>query len=130
MTSADAWHDDSSLEAQLALSVEIAQAMKEADVEAAKERHPSGKAVAARNISPDVSGIAKTMDARDRCDGCSSAALYRLGKDGHADLSLCHHHGHRHADKLEENGWSLIDHNASLMQELYNSNRLQGEDHG
>jgi hypothetical protein len=95
----------------------------EDSIEAAKQRHPSSLPVEAP--IPDV------LTAADRCDGCSASALYRLTtvKDSVAlVLDLCHHHGKKFAEAMSQS-WSIVGHNASLMRELYATDRLKGSDH-
>lgn len=140
MNSADAWHaednyqqgGEDNLESLLGLSVELQETMnaahKEIEMEAAKERHPSGKAVptveaAAAEVIPDI------LNAADRCDAaCSAAALYRMQHDvGGHELDFCHHHFHKNSKRMT--AWSTVGINQSLMDELYNTNRLKGGDH-
>lgn len=137
MNSADAWFEDEAtrdadgLEALLALSVELVETMnraqREAEMEAAKQRHPAGKML---NATPPASNavVMNVLNAADRCDqGCGAAALYRYRR-GSGELDLCHHHSGRFAPKLDEEGWVVVGNNDSLLKELY-ANRLKGDDH-
>jgi hypothetical protein len=131
MNSADAWHEsnDQNLEALLGLSVETIQAMKKAEreieMEAAKERHPSGADV--ETVVPDTVSLPNVLTALDRCDaGCGAAALYRVSA-GLNVLDYCHHHHNRLFPNMP--GWVVTGENSDLYAELYNSNRLQGGDH-
>jgi hypothetical protein len=139
VNSADVWYegDDEEtrnaddLESLLGLSVELVDtmnaAMREVEMEAAKQRHPSGKMVTAKPEAPE--GV--TLDiltAADRCDqGCGGAALYRLHRE-RLELDFCHHHYGRLAGPMEEQGWVVSAVNGSLLNELYR-NRLGGESH-
>lgn len=97
------------LEALLGLSVELAQTMKEADIEAAKERHPSA--------SGDAPGPALT--AADRCDAaCGAAALYRVSF-GLNVLDYCAHHWAKYMPAMADRGWKVIGTNPSLLDEMY-----------
>lgn len=133
MNSADAWHDGEDvddLEALLGLSVELVDTMnkaqREIEMEAAKERHPSGKAVTDVPPPPEHPPAA-VLNAADRCDaGCGAAALYRVGS-GASVLDYCHHHHNKLFPGMD--GWTIIGTNQSLMDELYNTNRLKGGDH-
>lgn len=139
MNSADAWHEDADdLEALLGLSVELVDTMNAAqrevemsqELEAAKQRHPSGKVVTDIPVPPDGVVFA-VLNAADRCDqGCSAAALYRVAKAA-SELDFCHHHHAKFFPGMEATGWSVVGTNPSLMEELYGSgrNRLQGGDH-
>lgn len=129
MNSADAWHDDN-LEALLGLSVEVAQTMKEAAVEAAKERHPSGKGMGARVELPKPSGIVLT--GADRCDDgrCNAGALYRvhLASKGF-DLDWCRRHFFQYFPEQSTFGWKVTGANPDLFAELHQNDRLKGSDH-
>lgn len=98
----------------------------EASVEAAKQRHPSGKGDAPTPAEPEV--LADVLTAADRCDnGCGAGALYLLRHtDGH-ELALCHHHRHKHAHRMT--AWAVVGQNSSLMAELYRTDRSKGGDH-
>lgn len=141
MNSADAWHEDDEdtprhaddLESVLGLSVELVDTMnraqREVEMEAAKQRHPSGKIVPAVGPGSVPEGVTlAVLNAADRCDaGCGAGALYRMRHDvGGHELDLCHHHRHKHAEKML--AWSVIGTNPKLMTELY-ANRLKGDDH-
>lgn len=142
MNSADAWHDEEqfqqggqdNLEALLALSVELGETMnkaqREIEMEAAKERHPSGKAVTDVPLPTETATTEQVvLNALDRCDaGCGAAALYRVRHDvGGHELDFCHHHKHKLEPRMT--AWSVVGTNPSLMDELYNTNRLKGGDH-
>lgn len=121
--------DDDHLSELLGLSVEVALIMKEADVEAAKERHPSGKEGAPPAPVDVVDAVREPLTAADRCDNdCSAGALYRL-KLRDMVLDFCHHHHHKHFPTMEPWGWKIVGENAGLYAELYGSNRLKGSDH-
>jgi hypothetical protein len=141
VSSADAWYEDEEtrnaddMESLLALSVELVETMNAAmrevemdpDLEAAKQRHPSGKMVQDTPASPHGTPLA-VLNALDRCDqGCGAAALYRVAS-GRAELDFCHHHKNKLFPAMEAEGWSVIGTNPSLMDELY-ANRLKGADH-
>lgn len=131
MNSADVWHEsngEDNLEALLGLSVELVKTMNDAhnsELEAARERHPSGLTVEPVAVGGTI------LTAVDRCDAeCSAAAVYRLREaKGNRVLDFCAHHNHKHSLKLAEQGWKLDGTNPSLIEELYNSNRLKGGDH-
>jgi hypothetical protein len=117
------------LEALLGLSVELVQIMKEADMEAAMDRHPSGKEMAPPAPVDVVDTVREGLTARDRCDdACSAAALYRIRLDA-MTLEFCHHHHNKHFPRLEPSGWQIVGENTGLYEELYGRNRLQGGDH-
>jgi hypothetical protein len=101
----------------------------EAAVEAAKQRHPSGKSTGA--IPPPLApeDVADSLTAADRCDRCSAGALYQLQhrEKQQLELVLCHHHGQRFAPLMGD--WTVIGQNLGLMKELYANNRLKGGDH-
>lgn len=121
---------DDNLEALLGLSVELVNTMKEAEVEAAKERHPSGNALRDASL-PDapVTTVMAVLNAADRCDNdCSAAALYRVALR-QMELDFCHHHKNKYFPEMEKWGWTVVGTNPSLMDELYNTNRLKGGDH-
>ena len=116
---------DDDLTALLGLSVEVAQTMKEAAVEAAKERHPAGKAL----DLPAPSGVELT--AADRCDAdCSAGALYRVHQYAKAlTLDWCRHHFFKHFPGQALDGWQVIGANPDLFDELHQNNRRKGTDH-
>ena len=112
----------------------------EASVEAARERHPSGKDVGTTAheaiegaIKADGEALPDALTAADRCDaGCGAGALYRVEKEfviqpeGYAQpfinvsaFEFCHHHHNRYFPKLEELGYRLVGQNATLKAELY-----------
>lgn len=114
------------LESLLGLSVELAQTMKEAEMEAAKQRHPSGL-----HVEPVVPTDAAVLTAADRCDAaCSAGAVYRMrqGKTNR-ELLFCGHHWRRHAPAMVDQGWKVDATNPDLLAELYGANRAQGESH-
>jgi hypothetical protein len=116
---------EENLEALLGLSVELAQTMKEADMEAAKQRHPSGL-----HHAPVVPADAAVLTAADRCDAaCSAGAVYRMrqGKSNR-ELLFCGHHWRRHAPAMVDQDWKVDATNPDLLAELYGS-RSQGTDH-
>lgn len=131
MNSADAWHEGDDLESLLGLSVELQETMnaahREIEMEAAKERHPSGKAVPTVEATA-AEAIPNILNAADRCDAaCSAAALYRMEHiEGGHQLDFCHHHFHKNSKRMT--AWSAVGVNQSLMDELY-ANRLKGTDH-
>lgn len=136
MNSADAWHEDTEdgLAALLGLSVELVDTMNAAarevemeELEAAKQRHPSGgRVVTDVPPAPETTPLV-VLNALDRCDqGCGAAALYRVGKGQH-ELDFCHHHYNKIFPTLV--GWNVVGSNKSLYEELYHSNRLKGGDH-
>lgn len=114
--------DDDHLTALLALSVETALIMKEAAMEAAKERHPSSL--------PPVTDTGTVLTATDRCDGCGAGAVYQMreGK-GNRVLLFCVHHWTRHAPKLTDEGWKVDGANPDALDAMYGFNRSQGDDH-
>lgn len=119
--------DDDNLMALLGLSVETAQIMKEAAVEAAKERHPSA-------LPPVLPGsdIANSdvLTAADRCDdACTAGAVYRMrhGK-GNRVLDFCGHHWRKHAPKMADQGWKVTGSNPEAIAALY-GDRAKGDDH-
>lgn len=113
-----------SLEALLGLSIEVAQTMRSAEMEAAMERHPSSQPPV-----DIVDTVRETLTAADRCDNdCSAAALYRLRLRSMV-LDFCHHHHHKHFPTMEPWGWRVVGENSGLLAELYGGNRAQGESH-
>jgi hypothetical protein len=116
--------DDDHLSALLALSVETALIMKEAAMEAAKERHPSSLPPVA------VADTGTVLTAVDRCDGCGAGAVSRM-RDGKGNrvLDFCGHHWTRHAPKLTNEGWKVDGTNPDLLDAMYGYNRAQGESH-
>jgi hypothetical protein len=124
---------DDDLTALLGLSVEVAQTMKEAALEAAKERHPAGKAL----DLPQPSGVVLT--AADRCDAaCTAGALYRVTKtlfgvvnehESAPTLDWCRHHFFKHFPTQVADGWQVIGANPDLFAELHQNDRLKGTDH-
>lgn len=138
MNSADAWYEDEEtrnaddLEALLGLSVELVDTMnrakREVEMEAAKQRHPSGNAPAP--AQPPGTDTPSVLRAADRCDsGCGAGALYRVAVGSSTSvLDFCHHHFGRYFPKLDGDGWRVIGHNGELLKELY-ANRLKGSDH-
>lgn len=50
----------------------------------------------------------RELNALDRCDTCSAAALFIAIKgDAPSDLLFCGHHARKHSDALTEQGWNL-----------------------
>lgn len=150
---------DDNLEALLGLSVETIEALKraerETEVEAAKERHPSGKAIGttAHRAIEEYAAQAREqanvkLTAADRCDAdCSAAALYRVeqplmdpdawvgfGEPGGPrkqeapTLDWCRHHFYKHFPSQVADGWKVTGANPDLFAELH-ANRLKGSDH-
>lgn len=120
MNSADAWHPSNNPEGDMV-------PVLEASVEAAKQRHPSGKDVVTVTPPPAEATVLATLNAADRCDtGCGAAALYRVSAGLHV-LDYCHHHHNKLFPNMP--GWSVVGKNQSLYDELYNTNRLKGGDH-
>jgi hypothetical protein len=114
VNSADAWHDSNAWPNNPTGDM---VPILEASVEAAKERHPSGKGEAMPSYRSD--GFADVLTAVDRCDeGCSAAALYRL-QLREMTLEFCHHHHAKHFPGMEPWGWKVTGMNASLHAELY-----------
>jgi hypothetical protein len=117
-------HDDTSLESLLALSIETAQIMKEAAVEAAKERHPSALPVV------DLPSAGDVLTAADRCDdACTAGAVYRM-RDGKGNriLDFCGHHWRKHAPGMANLGWKVTGTNPDAINAMY-GDRLKGDDH-
>jgi hypothetical protein len=126
MPADETYGDDDNLMALLGLSVETAMTMREAAVEAAKERHPSGL----HHGAPVVPADAAVLTAADRCDAaCSAAAVYRMrqGKTNR-DLLFCGHHWRKHAPAMIDEGWKVDASNPDLIAEMYGV-RTQGDDH-
>lgn len=115
-------HDDELL-ALLGLSVETVQTLKEAAMEAAKERHPSALPAI------DLPSESDVLTAVDRCDGCGAGAVYRM-RDGKGNrvLDFCGHHWTRHAPAMTEQGWKVTGSNPDALEAMYGS-RSQGESH-
>lgn len=116
MNSSDAWHESNVWPNDPNGSL---VPVLEASVEAAKQRHPSGKAPG--------EPATDTLTAADRCDGCGAGALYRLAR-GMKRLLFCHHHYGKHLPKLAEDGWGVDGVNTDLMEALY-ADRTTGEAH-
>jgi hypothetical protein len=116
------------LEALLGLSVEVAKTMKEAAVEAAKERHPSGKAVSPLDAVTAPGSV--VLNHGDRCDHCGVAAVYRVAdsKAQNRVLDFCLHAFRKHFPPMANQGWAVIGGNTSLLQTL-GEDRLKGDDH-
>ena len=90
----------------------------EASVEAAKERHPSGKDDTFTAAQPAL-GLPDVITHADRCDNdCSAAALYRL-QLREMTLEFCHHHYGKHFPEMRTSGWTVTGKNGSLHTELY-----------
>lgn len=104
--------------------------LKEAEMDAAKQRHPSGKDVPPVKAKPLPEAATDVLTAADRCDqGCGSGALYRV-KLRALIMDFCHHHHHKLFPTLEAQGWAVGGTNPGLMEELYGGrNRAQGSDH-
>lgn len=130
---------DDNLEALLGLSVETIEALKRAEreieVEAAKERHPSGKTIGttAHKAIEEYAAQAREqanvkLNAADRCDAdCSAAALYRVER-AESVLDWCRHHFYKHFPSQVADGWKVTGANPDLFAELH-ANRLKGSDH-
>jgi hypothetical protein len=101
----------------------------EASVEAAKERHPSGKEIgtgAHEAIEEEIHGAPDVLSQADRCDNdCTAEALYRLQLRD-MTLEFCHHHHAKHFPAMSPWGWKVVGRNASLHAELYRTDRSQG----
>lgn len=149
---------DDNLEALLGLSVELHETLKRAErehrMEAAKERHPSGKAIGTTAHAEIERTLAEAraqgvvLNATDRCDAdCSAAALYRVeqplmdpdawvgfGEPGGPrkqeapTLDWCRHHFYKHFPAQVADGWKVTGANPDLFAELH-GNRLKGSDH-
>ena len=117
-------NDDDNLIALLGLSVETAQTLKEAAMEAAKERHPSALPV----VDLDAGGTVLT--AADRCDdACSAGAVYRMSEGkSNRSLDFCGHHWRRHAPKMYDQGWKVTGTNPDAIAAMY-GDRAKGESH-
>lgn len=76
----------------------------EASIEAAKLRHPSGKAT-------------EMLTTEDRCDSCQAAALYRVSAGLHP-LDYCLHHWRTYKPRMTEQGWVVIGVNSELAASL------------
>lgn len=116
--------DDDNLIAMLGLSVEVAQTLKEAAVEAAKERHPSSLPP----VDPEAGGTVLT--AADRCDdACSAGAVYQMGlSKSNRVLLFCGHHWRKHAPKMYDQGWTVTGTNPDAIAAMY-GDRAKGDDH-
>lgn len=100
--------DDEDLYNLLSLSVELAQTMKEARMELARERHPS-----ASGSAPGV-----VLTHADRCDHCGQAAVYRIMKKPSLSLDLCLHSWRKNFPSMAVQGWAVIGGNPDLLQSL------------
>jgi hypothetical protein len=119
-----ATEEDDSLIALLGLSVETAQTLKEAAVEAAKERHPSALPVV------DLPSEGDILTAADRCDdACTAGAVYRM-RDGKGNriLDFCGHHWRKHAPGMADQGWKVTGTNPDAINAMY-GDRSKGDDH-
>lgn len=98
--------------------------MRQASVEAAKQRHPSG--------SSSAKGVILT--AVDRCDGCGAGAVYRVMKRitgmeavvANSALDFCGHHWRKNFPKMVDSGWVVVGGNPDLLGP---EDRLKGSDH-
>lgn len=95
----------------------------QASIDAAKARHPSGKAMA----------MTAPLTAADRCDRCSAAAAYRIQKTLYPDalldptvmdvptptltLDFCGHHWRHVAADMYAEGWKVTAANADVARE-------------
>jgi hypothetical protein len=91
----------------------------EASVEAAKARHPSGRAL----YDEAFPGNGVMLTADDRCDRCNAAAAYRVakfaaGRPLQLDLDLCLHHWKKNFPSMVSKGWLTIGGNPNLLAEL------------
>lgn len=90
----------------------------EASVEAAKERHPSGKDIGTgAHEAIEGAVVGEVLVAADRCDNdCPAAALYRLALR-EMRLDFCGHHQRKHFPEMEKWGWTIIGRNPELAPE-------------
>jgi hypothetical protein len=49
-----------------------------------------------------------SLTAQDRCDGCGAQA-FSIAVRGGTTLLFCKHHRRKSTEKLEAEGWSIID---------------------
>lgn len=58
----------------------------------------------------DVDLPTVSFDANDRCDRCGAQAYTMAVRDDvAAELLFCVHHRRENSDRLEEDGWTIID---------------------
>ena len=90
----------------------------EASIEAAKSRHPSGKAIpmeATEELTEPSPLIVLTP--ADRCDNeCPAGAAYRLALR-EMRLEFCGHHHRKHFPEMEKWGWVVIGTNPDIVKE-------------
>lgn len=84
----------------------------EASIEAAKRRHPSGKAVTVNATTSSPPVPAPPTQPMDRCDACSAAAMFRAHRYAANKLTgvldMCGHHWRKHSAAMFAAGWLVV----------------------
>lgn len=57
----------------------------------------------------DTENAVIVFTALDRCDACGAQAVSQASLDGGTELLFCLHHRKKHADKLDAEGWDIVD---------------------
>lgn len=90
----------------------------EASIEAAKERHPSGKAV----VDAPAVGTTEVVDIGLglACDeACPQPALHRLRLGSKSmELDFCSHHYGKHFPGMKDFGWAIVGTSFELANQL------------
>lgn len=112
MNSADAWHEDAAWPTDPNGSL---VPILEASVEEAKKRHPSSKPPIDAITSPG----SVVLTGADRCDQCTSTALYRVRlRSKLLELDWCRHHFFKYFPEQSLSGWAVVGANPELFAEL------------